>query len=92
LLETKVKVVEIAVPALFCALAVNNKVAPTCREALRLGLRVIFAGNGEAPGGLLPPQAANNTTKTMVTTAHTRAPKRELPMHPLVASRLKPIG
>jgi hypothetical protein len=28
----------------------------------------------------------------MVTSTHTPAPKRKLPMHPLVASRLEPVG
>jgi hypothetical protein len=76
----------------FCALAVSAKVVPTCREALGLGLIVIFAGNGEGPGGLLPPQAGKRSNKNMVTTIHADEPKRNLPMHPLVASRLLPMG
>src|ERR1700732_2277426 len=61
-------------------------------EKLLLGFRVILAGNGEAPGALLPPHAGKNKNKKMVTTTHTPAPKRKLPMHPLVASRLQPVA
>ena len=70
LLETKVKAAEIVLFALFCALADSCKMAPICREALGLGLRLIFAGKGEAPGGLLPPHAGKNKNKEMVTTIH----------------------
>ena len=44
----------------FTALALNNRVAPICREVLTEGFRVIFAGKGEAPGGLWPPQPGKN--------------------------------
>ena len=54
----------------FCALAVNTKVLPNCMEALVAGFRVIFAGKGEAPGGLLPPQAARNRKKKVVMPNH----------------------
>ena len=77
----------------FCALALSAKVVPTCREAPGLGLMVIFAGKGEGPGGLLPPQAGKRSNnKKMATTIHTDGPKRNLPMYPLVASRLFPKG
>ena len=52
LLVAKVNVGEIAVPELFCALAVSSKVAPTCMEKVVLGFRVIFPGKGEVPAGL----------------------------------------
>lgn len=88
LLETNVNAGERVPPVTLTALALKTKVVPTCREALVLGLRVIFTGKGEGPGGLLPPQAVKNRNKKTATTAHTHAPKRKLPMHPLVASRL----
>jgi hypothetical protein len=57
-------------------------------EKLTPGLRVIVAGKGDAPGGLLPPHAGKNKNKEMAMTIHAKEPKRNLPMHPLVASRL----
>jgi hypothetical protein len=45
----------------FCATAVNASVLPTCIEALTLGVSVIFAGNGDVPGGLCPPQEGSNS-------------------------------
>jgi hypothetical protein len=75
---------------LFCAAAVICMVAPTCMEKLGLGFRVILTGLDETPRGLLPPHAGKN--KEMATTTHNDRPKRNLPMHPLVASRLYPMG
>jgi hypothetical protein len=51
----------------FTALAVNCRVAPICREVLMPGLRIIFAGKGETPGGLWPPQAGKNKNNEIVT-------------------------
>jgi hypothetical protein len=78
--------------ALFCALALRSKVVPACREALGLGLKAIVTGKGEAPGGLLPPHAGKNKNKEIVTATHAQGPKRNFPMHPLVASWLYPDG
>ena len=50
----------------FCALAVKSNVAPSCRDALVGGLSEIFAGKGEAPGGLLLPQAGRKAKIAMV--------------------------
>jgi hypothetical protein len=61
-------------------------------EKLVAGLRVIFAGKGEDPGGVWPPHAGNNKNKQKATTTHAKDPKRKLPMHPLVASRLDPVA
>ncbi len=79
---------------LFVALVEISKVAPTCMEKLGLGLMVILAGKGEGPGGLLPPQAGRSSNdKKEMTTTHADGPKRNLPMHPLVASRFVfPMG
>jgi hypothetical protein len=62
-------------------------------EKLGLGLRETLAGKGETPGALWPPQAAKNRNKNkkMVVASHAHR-KRNLPMHPLVASRLFPMG
>ena len=53
---------------------------------------MIFAGKGEGPGGLLPPHAGMSRNEKMAATSHADGPKRNLPMHPLVASRLLPVG
>ena len=52
LLEAKVKVGVIFAFVPFCAAAVSCRIEPTCMEKLEAGVRVIFAGKGEAPGGL----------------------------------------
>ena len=54
----------------FCALAVNTKVLPNCMEALVAGFRVIFAGKGEAPGGLFRRRLAGTRKKKMVMPIH----------------------
>jgi hypothetical protein len=62
-------------------------------EKLLAGFKVIFAAKGEAPAGLWPPQPGknkNNEERVIIT--HTPAPKRKLPMHPLVASQLELVG
>src|SRR5580700_11071251 len=54
---------------------------------------VTFAGKGEDPAGLWPPQAGKSRSNNKgVATSHAREPKRNLPMHPLVASRLIPMA
>jgi hypothetical protein len=76
----------------FTAVAVSCMVAPTCREKLIAGFKVILRGSGEAPGGLCPPHAGKNNDNKMVTIIEADRPKRKLPMHPLVASRLLSDG
>jgi hypothetical protein len=66
--------------------AVNSSVAPICSDVLTEGFRVIFAGKGEAPGGLCPPHAANKNNE-IVTKTHDHRLQRNLPMHPLVAAQ-----
>ncbi|MGB2604028.1 MAG: hypothetical protein WBC78_10555 [Candidatus Sulfotelmatobacter sp.] len=61
-------------------------------EKLTAGFKVILKGNGEGPGGLCPPHAGKNKDKKMVTIIEADRPNRNLPMHPLVASRLYPMG
>jgi hypothetical protein len=56
------------------------------------GVRVILAGKVEAPGGLCPPHAGKDKNRVAATPAETTEPKRNLPMHPLFASRLDPMG
>jgi hypothetical protein len=67
------------------ALAVNTMVLPNCMDVLMLGFRVIFAGNGEAPAGLWPPQAGNSKSINMVAAIAAACNEQNLPMHPLVA-------
>jgi hypothetical protein len=74
----------------FCALAVKAMVLPSGIEALVAGFKLIFAGKGEAPGGLLLPQAAKNKKKVTVTPTDAHRTQRNLAMHPLAASRLPP--
>src|SRR5260370_20879261 len=45
-------------------------------------------GNGEGRGGGWPGQGATKNKNETVTTVHAKQPKRKLPMHPLVATRL----
>jgi hypothetical protein len=47
----------------FWAEAENNKVPPSCTEALTAGVRVILAGKGFAPAGFFPPQAGSSRNK-----------------------------
>ncbi len=47
---------------------------------------MILAAKGEDPGGLLPPHAGKNANEEIMATVHKHRPKRNLPMHPLVAS------
>jgi hypothetical protein len=54
----------------FCAFAVKAMVLPSCIEALVAGFKLIFAGKGEAPGGLLLPHAGKNKKKATVTPTH----------------------
>ena len=56
--------------ASFSALAVSSVVVPNCMEKVGLGLRVIFAGKGEGPGGLWPAQAGKSRNKEMMATRH----------------------
>jgi len=91
-LTAKVKVVLRAPLALFVAVAVNNIVVPACKERLGLGFSVILAGKGEGPGGLLPPHPGKNRNKKIAAKGQADQPKRNLPMHPLVASSLFQMG
>jgi hypothetical protein len=64
-------------------------------EKLTAGFSAIRNGLDDTPLGLLPPHAGksnNSNHKEMATTSRTDRPKRNLPMHPLVASRLYPMG
>jgi hypothetical protein len=69
----------------FCAPALRANVVPNCMEKLGLGLRVILTGKGEGPGGFPPPQAGKSRDKKIAANSHADEPKRNLPMHPLVA-------
>ncbi len=91
-LEEKVNVVEMVEFALFCAVAKSWTVLPCCIEKLVLGFSVILAGKGDAGAGLLLPQAQRNKKKKIAVNVQVNGPKRNLPMHPLVASRSYPIA
>jgi hypothetical protein len=70
LLEAKVNVGLMAELEPLVAVAEKSIAVPSCTEVLVLGVRVIFRGKGEAPGGLLPPHAGKNRNKEIVTTTH----------------------
>ena len=92
LLEIKVNDGEMLPFAPFFALALSCTMLPTCMEKLVAGLSVMVAGKGEGPGGLALLQAGKNMNKELARPTHAREPKRNLPMHPLVASRWYPMG
>ncbi len=56
-------------------------ILPCCNDALVAGDRVILAGKGDGPGGLLPPQAPrpHNKGAIIMNADHL---KQNLPMHP----------
>jgi hypothetical protein len=72
----------------FWALALKTMVAPNCMEALVGGVSVILAGKGLAPGGLLFPHAGRKKNSVSVTATNAHRTESNLPMHPLVATRL----
>ncbi|MGA8620266.1 MAG: hypothetical protein WB660_17305 [Candidatus Sulfotelmatobacter sp.] len=57
-----------------------------------LGLSVMLTGKGDAPGGLWPPHAGKNKNNETAKSINADEPKHNLPMHPLVASRLYRMG
>ena len=85
--EAKVNTAAKVALALFCAVAVSCKVVPACMEKLVPGFSVIFAGKGEPPGGLCPPQAGSNNDEDKIanTAAQADRPKGSFPLHAVFA-------
>ena len=90
-LEENVIGVEMLVPVVVEAEALKINVAPRTRDVELPGERLTLPGKMGGPDLAPPPQPAALHREKIATADH-KTFERNLPMHPLVASSIKPVG